>query len=353
MRLFILSIVITNIKINMATATGSNQREGTEPHQKKEVEAKTAELQRIRKDITNLMKTSNEYGGPFESIEATTLKTFSEVQGDLKKNLATDFMLPRFKSEFSKEDQVKNKSVTKRIHFIRHGEGHHNVAQREWREKPDYVKGTEPYTISTDPEFTYIDALLTPKGEQQALSLQNYVVQNCASCPMLVVSPMRRATQTGLLAFTKEIYERQLRDDQKVPLKIVAKEEAHERSNPHTCDKRLDVIELKKYFYETEAARYGDMLANAGLEIDYSKISSESDPYWGEGLMREEQLSVAKRGCKLMKWIFEAEDMEVAVAAHSGLLMAIFETVVSNKSQTNTWFATGEIKSCDVTFNLI
>ena len=84
---FLLSNLITNIKINMATAPGNNRIGGTETHQKQEVEAKTAELQGIRKDIAHLMKTSEEYGGPFESIEATTLKTFSDVHGDSKKNL--------------------------------------------------------------------------------------------------------------------------------------------------------------------------------------------------------------------------------------------------------------------------
>ena len=49
----------------------------------------------------------------------------------------------------------------------------------------------------------------------------------------------------------------------------------------------------------------------------------------------------------------ETNDNEVAIAAHSALLKTIFEIVVTNKSQTDTWFATGEIKSCDVTFNLV
>ena len=133
----------------------------------------------------------------------------------------------------------------------------------------------------------------------------------------------------------------------------MAKEEAHERSYPHTCDKRLDLKDLKEYFYKTDSEKYGDMLTKAGLEIDYTKILSESDPLWGNGLEKEELLSVAKRGCKLLKWIYETNDMEVAIAAHSALLKTIFETVVANKSQTHTWFATGEIKSCDVTFNLV
>ena len=350
MKFILLAVLTSNIFINMANTQTGNQKEGVETHQTKEVENKVTELQGIRKEILHLMNTSKDYGA-FESIDVTTLKCFSLVNGDSENDLEDAFRVPALQSKLTREEQVRNKIITKRIHFIRHGEGYHNVAQREWRQKSDYTPGTEPYTIDNDPKYTYIDALLTPKGEEQAVSLQNYVVQNCGSCTMLVMSPMRRATQTGLLAFTKEIDA--FRNIKKVPLKIVAKEEAHERSNPHTCDKRLDVNDLKKFFYQTEATQYGDILDKAGLKIDYSEISSESDPYWGNGLVREEQLSVAKRGCKLMKWIFEMEDMEITIAAHSGILMAIFETVVKNKSQTTTWFATGEVKSCDVTFNLI
>ena len=335
----------------MATKASDERIGGVESHQKKEVEAKIAELQNIKEEILHLMKTSEDYGGPFESIEVSTLKTFSDVNGDSKKDLSTEFVVPKLDSKLHRDEQIKRKRVTKRIHFIRHGEGHHNVAERQWREKPGYVPGTEPYTLDTDPQFSYIDAMLTDKGEQQALSLQNYVVKNCSSCTMLVLSPMRRATQTGLLAFTKEIEE--VRNITKLPLKIVVKEEAHERSNPHTCDKRLDVKDLKTFFNETQEKRYGNMLTKAGLEIDYSKVVSDSDPYWGNGLVREEQLSVAKRGCKLLKWIYGVKDMEIAVAAHSGLLMSIFESVITNKTQTKSWFAVGEIKSCDVTFNLL
>lgn len=50
------------------------------------------------------------------------------------------------------------------MHFVRHGEGYHNVAQREWRQAS---KPGEPYTIDTDPEFKFIDALLTPAGVEQ------------------------------------------------------------------------------------------------------------------------------------------------------------------------------------------
>ena len=52
----------------------------------------------------------------------------------------------------------------KKVHFVRHGEGYHNVAQREWRAAS---KAGEPYTVDTDPEYKFIDALLTPTGVEQ------------------------------------------------------------------------------------------------------------------------------------------------------------------------------------------
>ncbi|CAJ1367171.1 unnamed protein product [Effrenium voratum] len=56
----------------------------------------------------------------------------------------------------------------KKIHFVRHGEGQHNVAQREWRLRPDFKEGTEPYTVDQDPDGRYFDADLTELGEGAA-----------------------------------------------------------------------------------------------------------------------------------------------------------------------------------------
>ena len=59
-----------------------------------------------------------------------------------------------------------------KVHFIRHGEGVHNVAQREWRSRPEYDGRSEPYTLDNDPSGKYTDALLTSAGEAQARALQ-------------------------------------------------------------------------------------------------------------------------------------------------------------------------------------
>ena len=115
----------------------------------------------------------------------------------------------------------------KTVYWIRHGEGHHNVAQREWRADPQWDGVSEPYTLDNDGGMRYADATLTPKGEEQARSLQQQVAGLAPE--LLIVSPMRRATQTGLLAFQQHV--------QSGGLKALALELCHERAGRHTCDK--------------------------------------------------------------------------------------------------------------------
>jgi broad specificity phosphatase PhoE len=91
-------------------------------------------------------------------------------------------------------DDCEVPAGSKKVHLIRHGEGVHNVAQREWRSRPEYDGRSEPYTVDNDPSGKYTDALLTPAGEAQARALQPRTQQ--LSPQLLIVSPLRRATQT-------------------------------------------------------------------------------------------------------------------------------------------------------------
>ena len=115
--------------------------------------------------------------------------------------------------------RAKNGNLVKKVHLIRHGQGYHNVAQAEWR---GAGKPGEPYLVSTDPEFRYRDAELTPKGEQQARDLRPRA--DALAPELMVVSPMRRATLTGLLAFEAHVKAGRL--------PVLAHESAHERAPP-------------------------------------------------------------------------------------------------------------------------
>eukprot|EP00729_Bicosta_minor_P021960 gene21960-31731_t len=213
---------------------------------------------------------------------------------------------------------------SKKVHFIRHGQGYHNEAQAAWYAEQGNTY-TEPYTQDNDPEFKFIDALLTEKGEGQARELQ---ARTATLAPeLLVVSPMRRATQTGLMAFHKHVSE-----DKTLP--VIANDLCHETGGKHTCDKRLSKTKLSSIY----------------PMIDYSQIGEE-DPLWGDGLTREDKLSICTRAAKFLEWLKARPEKHVAVAAHSGWLLAVFNGAVAEAdAETRTWFATAEMRTVELTF---
>ncbi|CAE7610321.1 PGM [Symbiodinium natans] len=208
----------------------------------------------------------------------------------------------------------------KKVHFIRHGEGFHNVAQREWRAKPDWDGKSEPYTLDQDPDGKFEDPLLTPKGEGQAKDLQPRVASLAPE--LLVVSPMRRATQTALIAFERQVAGGEL--------PVLAHELCHERAGRHTCDRRLPKTKL--------AALYP--------AVDYKLIDSEEDPYWGDGWTREDLPTLAARAAGFIDWLLARPERHVAVAAHSALLLAVFNAACECEcADTRSHFETGEMRT--------
>jgi len=209
----------------------------------------------------------------------------------------------------------------KKVHFIRHGEGHHNVAQREWRTNPSWDGISEPYTPDNDPDMRYVDALLTDKGEGEARQLQEATEPHLKP-QLLIVSPLRRATQTGLLAFAPHVERKQL--------PVIAHELCHERAGRHTCDKRLAKGEL----------------ALAFPAVDYSQLQDEEDPFWGDGWTREPWKELGLRAGRFADVLFAREETHLAVAAHSAFLLAIFNAVFAcDEEATRTWFGTGEMRT--------
>ena len=216
------------------------------------------------------------------------------------------------------------------IHFVRHGEGEHNLAQRKWRENPSWDGVSEPYTLETDPTFVYLDPSLTSAGREQALTLRTDIRKRNMSPDetspirpqVLFLSPLRRATQTGLAAFEDLLL------SSGGPIReILANELLHETSGKHTCDKRRSRTDLSKEF----------------PRVSYELVKSEEDPFWGDGRTREPWTGVAERAARFLAWLVRhRSEREVAVAAHSGFLAAMFVAVLD---QDDGWFRTGEMRS--------
>ena len=107
-----------------------------------------------------------------------------------------------------------------------------------------------------------MDAELTDKGEDEARALLEHTEPHLKP-QLLIVSPLRRATVTGLLAFEPHVKRGELR--------VMAHELCHERAGRHTCDKRLAKSKLQALY----------------PAVDYSQLEAEEDPFWGDGWTRE------------------------------------------------------------------
>eukprot|EP00439_Symbiodinium_sp_Y106_P041976 s1860_g5.t1 len=145
-----------------------------------------------------------------------------------------------------------------------------------------------------DPDGKFEDPLLTPKGEGQAKDLQPRAAPLAPE--LLVVSPMRRAMQTGLTAFERHVAEGRL--------PVLAHELCHERAGLHTCDRRLPKAKLAELF----------------PTVDFKLLESEEDPYWGDGWKREDLPAMATRAGRFIEWLMARPEQRIAVAAHSGRL---------------------------------
>jgi broad specificity phosphatase PhoE len=211
----------------------------------------------------------------------------------------------------------------KTIHFIRHGQGFHNLVAdlfsssgRTWvqhTKSPD-----NPYAM---PEI--LDAPLTEKGRQQALILQPRVRTFDIQPELIVLSPNCRAIQTGTIVFEHLIG--------KIP--FLAHEMAREENGVHYCDKRRSKSRQEKEF----------------PMIDFSLLETDDDVIFRED-RRETKMEVGERIYKFMEWLARRSEKTVAVSSHSSWLLTVFNGVCECDDELKGWFQTGEMRSVKLQF---
>lgn len=202
---------------------------------------------------------------------------------------------------------------TKIIHFVRHAEGHHNVAGRK------------------DPLFGYRnealeDATLTDVGLEQCRVLNASSVSAVTKAELLVVSPLRRTMQTATHSFP------QLQG--KIPW--VAVECLREQTGLHPCDRRRSITEHKKSFDY----------------IDFSEIHEDADPLYYKYTLREPKTDVTLRTRQFMKWLQERPEKEIIVVSHHGYMMNLFHNSIktAEPEKDDTPFENCEMRSFIVQF---
>lgn len=207
-------------------------------------------------------------------------------------------------------------SNEKIVHFVRHGQGFHNLFAdhirglgHEFSSKGIREEVFNPYKLSelTDPPLTVL-------GRAQAA--QNEGKKNPQ---VVVVSSMTRAIQTGLLSFKHLL-------GKDVP--FIAHEGCREQTGVHKCDDRRDLEDLRFDF----------------PMIDFRDIP-EKDPLVNDEV-REPKENVMKRAYEFMEWICAREEVEIGVVSHSAFLITLFSAVLDCQDEgLARWFDTGEMRS--------
>eukprot|EP00931_Biecheleriopsis_adriatica_P092326 TRINITY_DN66143_c0_g1_i1.p1 TRINITY_DN66143_c0_g1~~TRINITY_DN66143_c0_g1_i1.p1 ORF type:complete len:312 (-),score=62.81 TRINITY_DN66143_c0_g1_i1:282-1127(-) len=196
----------------------------------------------------------------------------------------------------------------KRVFFIRHAEGYHNVAERE----TDMVPKSS-ILLAENSGDKYWDARLTPKGEEQCARLKQSIrgetvwgFSKPLNLDLVVVSPLTRCLQTATLSLGAA-------NSQDAP-PFVANELCRERIADFTCDGRRKISELKEEF----------------PGVDFSLCKTDEDRQFYEE--KEDDTKCAARAVQFLKWLCGRPEIHIAVVCHSVFLKNLFKQFGSNLS---------------------
>jgi broad specificity phosphatase PhoE len=234
----------------------------------------------------------------------------------------------------------------KMIHFIRHGQGFHNLLADlatksgiTWRQF-ESTNGNDPSLPNNNPYMhpDVLDAPLTESGRKQAQRLHYEIIQNNIPIDCVYVSPHCRTLQTGLIAFGHTTTTTNPITSTTVPL--IAHELLREESGVHVCDQRRTIswqhVEFPQYDFHTYCP-------------------SDIDPLFHPHI-RETKMQVAQRIYEFMEFISQLDgdntSNNIAVITHSGWLHIFFNAIVQNDChpKLKEWFQTGEMRSVEVEF---
>mmetsp|Transcript_19399 Transcript_19399/g.42373 ORF Transcript_19399/g.42373 Transcript_19399/m.42373 type:complete len:332 (+) Transcript_19399:64-1059(+) len=211
---------------------------------------------------------------------------------------------------------------TKKIHFIRHAEGYHNVETAKTGSNSCLIAKTDPQ------KHRLWDAKLTPKGIAQAEELREYLTKrpsggrSFTSFDLIVVSPLTRTLETALHIFGRP---RQpgvpaFLDDGKAPVnspehrdgvfvpapRMLVREECRERWGEYVCDGRRPIREIIKEFEN----------------FDFSELSYDDDVFWSD--KREPDDDCCARALAFLEWLNKRPEKCIAVVTHSSFLRHLF-----------------------------
>lgn len=215
---------------------------------------------------------------------------------------------------------------TKKVHFIRHAEGYHNVATKE--------SGTNDILVSEDGQLAkdhpLHDARLTPTGIEQAKKLRRYLAtrpsgsRSFTAFDLVVVSPLTRTCETalhvfgeprspGVPAFLSKGEAPVGTPEHKAginvpPPRFLVREECRERWGKYVCDGRRSIEEISS---EPQFQNF-----------DFSEIKHNEDVFYTDE--RESDDHCCDRAVKFLEWLNNRPEKCICVVTHSSFLRHLF-----------------------------
>jgi len=220
---------------------------------------------------------------------------------------------------------------TKKIHFIRHAEGFHNVATKKAGTNDILKPGDQKAS-----EHELWDSRLTEVGIQQATDLREYLStrpsggRSFTSFDLVVVSPLTRTLETaqevfgparspGVPAFLdpgqapQGSPESALASTKAVPRpRILVREECRERWGCYVCDGRRPISEIMPEF----------------PAFDFSELEYDADVFYTDE--REPDEHCHQRALLFLEWLNKRPEKCIAVVTHSSFLRHLFEQFGKN-----------------------
>ena len=193
-------------------------------------------------------------------------------------------------------DSSIDDDTVKVIHFIRHAQGHHNVAGEA--NYPDYELED------------YEDSELSPLGLEQCEEAASLYESVMANVSLIVVSMMRRCMQTATNCFPSLIHKKE-------SVLWLANEDCREQTGSHPCDRRHSLSAYKISY----------------PHIDFCDIIHENDPlYWKYGNDTREPVDDVLNRCEIfLKWLIKRPEKEIVICTHSAILGILIPYLIPNK----------------------
>merc|ERR1719296_96600 len=212
---------------------------------------------------------------------------------------------------------------TKKVHFIRHAEGYHNVATKETGSNDCLLREGKPATA-----HHLYDSRLTPKGIAQSVELKEYLTKrpsgsrSFTAFDLVVVSPLTRTCETALHVFgtPRAPGKPAFLDQQDAPVgtaehaagikiappRFLVREECRERWGHYVCDGRRSIREIAPEF----------------PNFDFSEVMHDDDVFYSDE--RETDEHCCERAVKFLEWLNKRPEKCIAVVTHSSFLRHLF-----------------------------